>query len=142
MKPVIALAAAALAAPAALAQVTYSRVVVVDEPVAIHAVPRVCENRNAQLWDRKALLDQDKRDVDSEGQAIARAKARLDGELAQLDHANTSAVADYNARSNALNRRVDSYNHRVADLNDAVALLDSDSREMVDWCNRMYFARR
>jgi cell division protein FtsB len=142
MKPVIVLALAALAAPAAFADVTYSRVVVLDEPVAIHAVPRVCENRNNELWDRKALLDQDKRDVDAEGAALARAKSRLDGELAQLDRTNTAAVADYNARSNALNDRVNAYNARVADLNHAVALLNGDSREMVDWCNRMYYARR
>jgi cell division protein FtsB len=88
------------------------------------------------------LLDQDKRDVDAEGAALARAKSRLDGELAQLDRTNTAAVADYNARSNALNDRVNAYNARVADLNHAVALLNGDSREMVDWCNRMYYARR
>jgi hypothetical protein len=80
--------------------------------------------------------------VDFEGAAIARTKARLDRELAELDRANVPAVSDYNARSNALNGRVNAYNQRVADLNRAVALLDGDSREMVDWCNRMYYARR
>lgn len=142
MKPIIALALAALAAPAAFADVTYSRVVVLDEPVAIQPVPRVCENRNNELWDRKALLDEDRRDADAEKAALDRAKARLDGELAQLDRTRAAAVADYNARSNALNARVDAYNRRVADLNRAVALLNGDSREMVDWCNRMYYAGR
>jgi len=142
MRHAIVCALAAIAAPVALAQTTYSRVVVVDEPVVLRPVPHVCDARNNELWDRKALLDQDKRDVDSERGALARAKARLDEELARLDRTNTAAVADYNARSNALNARVDAYNRRVADLNSAVGLLNADSREMVDWCNRMYFARR
>lgn len=142
MRHAIVCALAALAAPLALAQTTYSRVVVIDEPVVLRPVPHVCDARNNELWDRKALLEQDRRDADAERDALARAKSRLDQELSRLDRTNTGAVADYNARSNALNTRVDAYNKRVADLNSAVALLNSDSREMVDWCNRMYFANR
>ena len=143
MRHAIVLAIAALAAPlAASAYTTYSRTVIIDDRPVIHSTLHVCDARNAELWDRKALLDQDKRDADREREAIARAKARLDGELAQLDRANTGAVRDYNARSNALNARVDDYNRRVADMNGAVALLNADSAEMVDYCNRIYSVSR
>ena len=142
MRHAIAMALAALAPLAASAYTTYSRAVIIEDRPVIGSTLHVCDARNAELWDRKALLDQDKRDADAEREAIARAKARLDGELVQLDRANAAAVADYNARSYALNDRVDAYNRRIADMNGASALLNADSAEMVDYCNRIYSARR
>ncbi len=135
------IAAAALAAPgAASAEVLYySRV---DTRPVIHDTLLVCADRNDELWHRKALLDEDKRDVDREADRLARVKEQLALEFTGLDTFNTGEVAAYNARSSELNRHVDAYNRRVAELNGASALLNADSAQMTAYCNGLYVARR
>jgi hypothetical protein len=68
MKITRVVAAIVLATPlVAAAQVSYYR-----------ESPRVCHDRNASLWERKAMLDADQRVVDREGANLDRIKARLD----------------------------------------------------------------
>src|SRR5687767_1164195 len=128
----------------AAAQVVYSQAPVWIEPAAPVARLehlRVCSERNEALWDRKALIDQDRRILDSEGDAVERARAELDQALASLDRTDTEAVAAYNARSNELNAWVDARNRRVAELNGAAALLNANSRTLVEYCENLYPAR-
>jgi hypothetical protein len=102
---------------------------------------RVCSERNESLWDRKALIDQDRRLLEHEDQSIARVRGELEEALRTLDNGNQAAVTAYNARSYELNKWVDAHNRRVAELNGAVALLNSNAREMLAYCDRIYPAR-
>jgi hypothetical protein len=143
MKIAKAMALIVMAAPlAALAQVSYSQARIAGERPVIREALRVCADRTDKLWDRKALLDQDKRDIDGEGRAIAQATASLAAELRRLDASNLPAVAAYNARSEALNTRVDWHNRRVAEMNGAAALLNADSADMTSYCERIQLTRR
>jgi hypothetical protein len=131
-----ALALLALAAPAAaFAQTSYSQARIVGAPVVMTAEVRECWDRHDSLADRKAFLDQEKRDIDREGAAIASASDRLAGEMRTLVNTDTGAVAAHNARSDAHNRRVAAHNRRVADMNLAAATLNSDSADMAAYCN-------
>ena len=99
---------------------------------------RACKDRNDALWDRKALIDQDRSVLDTEGEAIARARSELDRALAALDNTDTAAVAAYNARSRELNAWVDAHNRRVAEQNGAAALLNSNSLTLAEYCDSIY----
>ena len=131
-----------LAPLAAAAQVEQSRAVIVGNGTFIGERLHVCADRNDALWDRKVLLDQDKRDVDREGDALARMKSQIDDEMRRLDKTDAAGVAAYNARSAEQNRRVEAHNRRVAEMNGAVALLNADASEMTAYCNRLYVTGR
>jgi hypothetical protein len=117
------------------------RTVVVLEPDQVVTSLRVCEARNDRLWDRKALIDEDRARLDREQLDIDRARARLDAEWSTLDRGDTTAVASYNARSRQLNEWVESHNRRVDELNGAVARLNANSRDLVAYCDNIYPAR-
>jgi hypothetical protein len=143
MKVTTTIAIAVFIAPlAATAQTEVSRAAITGAPVVRGDMLHVCAERNDRLWDRSALLDRDKRDIDREGQDIASTKARLDEERWRLDSTNTTAVADYNTRSAALNARVQVHNRQVEDLNGAARLLNADSSELMAYCNRLYVTAR
>ena len=124
----------------AAAQAVYSQAPVWVEPARIERIEhlRVCSERNDALWDRKALIDQDRRLLEAEGDSIARTRGELERELAALDQADPAAVAAYNLRSSELNNWVDAHNRRVAELNGAAALLNSNSRTLVEYCENIY----
>jgi chromosome segregation ATPase len=137
------IAIAVVVAPlAAAAQVEVSRATITGTPVVRNDVLHVCAERNDRLWDRSALLDRDKQDIDREGREIGRLKAQLDEEKRRLDSTNAAAVADYNARSATLNARVAAHNRQVQDLNGAVALLNADSSQLTAYCNRIVVGSR
>ena len=143
MKLTTTIAIAVFAAPlAASAQIEVSRATITGTAVVRNDTLHVCAERNDRLWDRSALLDRDKRDIDQEGADIARTQAQLDEEQRRLDHSNAAAVADYNARSAALNARVQAHNRQVQDLNGAVRLLNADSSQLIAYCNRLYVGSR
>jgi len=143
MKLTTTIAIAVFAAPlAASAQIEVSRATITGTAVVRNDTLHVCAERNDRLWDRSALLDRDKRDIDREGRDIARLKAQLDEERRRLDATNAAAVADYNARSATLGARVDAHNRQVADLNGAVSLLNANSSELIAYCNRLYVGAR
>ncbi len=149
MKYAIALAAAALAAPfAANADNSYSHATITGPAPAYVAVPvrpyrfEVCDARTDSLWDRKAMLERDKAGIDREGTQISRESAQVAQQLRNLDSTDTVAVAAYNARSGALNERVDLHNRDVANLNNAVALLNADSADLTAFCDRVRYAYR
>ncbi len=130
------LAALALAAPfAAAAQVSYPQATITGERLYFRDVPRVCAERNSALWDRKALLDQDHRDLDRDGTTLDRIKARLDADYRALDWGNNAAIAAYNARSDEYNRLISGHNARVAHMNRAASMLNGDSADLVAFCN-------
>ena len=80
------IAVAVVVAPlAAAAQVEVSRATITGTPVVRTDVLHVCAERNDRLWDRSALLDRDKQDIDAEGRAIDRLTAQLDLEKSGLD---------------------------------------------------------
>ena len=157
MKLPAAIAMTTLLAPlAALAQTSYSHATITG-PAAVEVPPpayvgrlpvyvpghlHMCEARTDALWDRKALLDQDKADIDREGRSIAQESAQVNDQLRSLDNTDTVAVAAYNVRERALNVRVDAHNRRVADLNGAAALLNADSADLTNYCNRIRYASR
>ena len=125
----------------AAAQAAYSQAPVWVEPAArVERIEhlRVCSERNDALWDRKALIDQDRRLLEGEGDSIARTRGELERELAALDSADSAAVAAYNLRSSELNHWVEAHNRRVAELNGAAALLNSNSRTLVEYCENIY----
>lgn len=153
MRLSLAIAIATLVTPAAaLAQTSYSRAAItgaVPAPVYVETVPvyvpghlHMCEARNDNLWDRKAMLDADKAEIDREGRQIAAETLQVNEQMRTLDHADTVAVDAYNVRSRALNVRVDSHNRRVADLNGAVALLNADAADLSAYCNRIRYVSR
>jgi len=78
---------------------------------------RDCVERDRYLRDQITILDQEKFDNDREGQDIYREGRALANELRTLDNRDANAVADYNARSDAHNRRVADHNRRVSDMN-------------------------
>ena len=76
MKLTTTIAIAVFAAPlAASAQIEVSRATITGTAVVRNDTLHVCAERNDRLWDRSALLDRDKRDIDREGRDIARLKA-------------------------------------------------------------------
>jgi hypothetical protein len=155
MKLPAAIALTALVTPlAALAQTSYSHATItgptpVPPPVYVETVPvyvpghlHMCEARNDALWDRKALLDQDKADIDREGRSISQESAQVNEQLRNLDHTDTVAVAAYNVRQRAFNERVEAHNRRVADMNGAAALLNADAADLTSYCNRIRYVMR
>ena len=134
------LALAAASSLTAMAQTEYSRVVIVETRPLYPERLYVCQDRNDQLWDAKAMLDRDRGDLERERRELERIRVALADERSRLDNTNLDAVASYNQRSDALNVRVASLNRRVADLNGAVAFLNADSRDLVAYCNRLYVA--
>src|SRR5258706_11860276 len=90
----------ALAPMAALAQTSYSRAAIVGPRLS------ACDVQQGSLFDRKAALDLDQQGIGRERDAIERESGELQAELRALDNTNTSAVAAYNAHSNAHNDRV------------------------------------
>lgn len=130
------LAALALLAPlAAAAQVSHSQATLTGERLYYRDVPRICADRNVALWDRKALLDQDKHDLERDGATLDRVKSRLDADYRALDWGNSAAIAAYNARSEEYNRLISGHNQRVGHMNRAAAALNGDSADLVAYCN-------
>jgi hypothetical protein len=152
MRIPLAIAIATLLTPAAaLAQTSYSRAAItgVPAPVYVETVPvyvpghlHVCEAHNDELWDRKAMLDSDKADIDREGRQIAAETSQVNQQMRGLDHTDAVAVEAYNVRSRDLNERVDAHNRRVADLNGASAFLNADSADLSAYCNRIRYVSR
>jgi len=153
MRLPLALAIATLVTPAAvLAETAYSRATItgrVPAPVYVETVPvyvpghlHLCQARNDNLWDRKAMLDADKADIDREGRQIAAETAQVNEQMRTLDRTDNVAVDAYNVRSRALNERVDAHNRRVADLNGAAALLNTDAADLSAYCNRIRYVMR
>jgi hypothetical protein len=99
---------------------------------------RACMDRQETHADRKAYLDQEKYEIDRNGDAIARESARLADELRLLPSSDVAAVAAYNARSADHNSRVAAHNQRVADMNAAASSLNGDSADMMAYCNFRY----
>ena len=133
-----ALLLAALALPCvALAQTGY----VVVPRAELHVLPmdvRECVARNEPLLDRRELIESERRSVDGEADALARAGADLDAEWRSLDRTNARAVADYNARQERHNRRVEAQNRRVADFNARTAALNDATDMLVSRCAQPY----
>ena len=104
---------------------------------------RACIERDAALYDRLAVLDNEKIDNDRESDSIARSGDQLAQELRRLDSRDQFAVAEYNARSAEHNRRVDLHNRRVADMNSRAARFNNDSAYLTRACstNRYYNPR-
>jgi hypothetical protein len=131
-----------LAAPfAAMAQPYYPRDEILPDRPYVSTL-RVCEARNDTLWDRKALIDEDRRNLEREDRSIAGLRAQLDAERRSLNPADATAVAAYNGKSDTLNRWVETHNRRVAELNGAAALLNADTRDLLRYCDNLYMARR
>src|SRR5438876_7429383 len=117
MKLTTTIAIAVFAAPlAASAQIEVSRATITGTAVVRNDTLHVCAERNDTLWDRSALLDRDKQDIDRERRDIARLKAQLDEERRRLDATNAAAGADYNPRTAPLCAPADPPNRQVADL--------------------------
>ena len=136
MKPILALAALALAVPAAMAQTYYpeprdgrlSR----DQYLG-------CVDRGDALSQRREQIEDERAEIDREAADIARSGAALDAQLRGLDRNDANAVAAYNARSERLNRRVERQNRHVAELNSRAALMNGDAADMNARCdNRVY----
>ena len=132
---------AALAQYPRAVDVTPPRTVVIMEPDNVVRSLRVCDARNDTLWDRKALIDEDRVRIDREQAEIDRARAQLDAEWNVLNRGDTAAVNAYNARSRQLNEWVESHNRRVNELNGAVARLNASSRDLVAYCDTIVPAR-
>ena len=104
-----------------------------------HGEFETCLDRGAALRERKESIDDERAELDREGAELARAGAALDAQFRHLDRTDANAVADYNARSERLNRRVDRQNRRVAELNSRAGLLNGDAADMNARCeNRVY----
>ena len=128
--------AIALIPAAALAQTTYSRADIVPPRL------NVCSQAQGQLFDRKAALEMDQRDIDRERDAIEREASGLALEQRNLNSADTAAVAAYNTRSAAHNERVAAHNRYVNATNRAAALLNGDSAEFMRYCDTLRYSRR
>ena len=126
----------ALVPAAALAQTTYSRADIVPPRL------NVCSQEQGQLFDRKAALEMDQRDIDRERDAIEREATDLAVEMRGLDSSNTTAVAAYNAHSAAHNERVAAHNRYVNATNRAASLLNGDSAEFMRYCDTLRYTRR
>ena len=99
---------------------------------------RECMYRDESLAARHERLDREKAAADAETDAVSLAGARLAEDLRNLDNANVSAVAAYNARSAEHNRRVNDHNRRIAELNARTAMLNGDSAHLDSLCARSY----
>jgi hypothetical protein len=143
MKTRTVIAIAVVVAPlVAAAQSEVSRATITGTPVVRSDMLHVCADRNDRLWDRSALIERDRQDIDREGREIERLQASLNDEQRRLDSTNAAAVAGYNARSATINARVAAHNRQVKELNGAAALLNSDASELVAYCNRLYVGVR
>lgn len=143
MESVRILAWIALAVPiaASAGEVSVSQAIITGAPGYVVDSLQVCTRRNEALWDRKALIEQDRRLLERESDSIARMRSELEAEWERLDRGNADAVAAYNARSSELNRWVEAHNRRVEELNGAVALLNANSQALVAYCDNLYMAR-
>jgi Skp family chaperone for outer membrane proteins len=138
MRSATILAVLCIAAPAAaLAQTSYSRAAVTGPAVVpaepaypAYSAPYSC----ADLERQSAMLESEKVDYDRQLERLDAEGARLADELRRLDNTNAAAVADYNTRSDAHNRRVAEHNRRVADMNDAVARVTADIANATPYC--------
>lgn len=127
----------AMAIPmAAMGQVSYG-----DGPLTREEL-RVCMERDYAVRDRQARLADERAGSDGEADSIARQGAQLAEDLRRLDNGDPLAVADYNARSAAHNRRVEMHNRHIADLNARVALANGDAADVAASCGaRRYWLR-
>ena len=139
MKSLLAAAALAVALPA-VGQTYY-------EPSRPYPADRLtrdqfdtCLDRGAALRERKERIDDERAELDREAAELARAGAALDAQMRTLDRTDANAVADYNARSDRLNRRVERQNHRVAELNSRAALLNGDVADSNARCQDRVYA--
>jgi len=129
--------ATVLALPLAAAAQAYYR----DAPMTRGEL-RGCVERDQALRDRLSILEQEKRGNDLESGEIAREGTQLARDLARLDNNDPSAVADYNARSDAHNRWVVDHNNRVAGMNGRASLYNRDATDMGSQCSaRVYYFR-
>ena len=129
--------AAVLLPAAALAQAGYVAV----PRAELHVLPmdvRECVVRNEPLLDRREAIEAERRSVDAEADMLARAGADLDAEWRSLDRTNARAVADYNARQQRHNQRVEAQNRRVADFNARTAQLNDATDMLVSRCAQPY----
>lgn len=138
MKTVRLLALWMLAAPAAMAQVSYSDVRIAREPLPYD----VCADRFDSLFERKARIDREKVENDRESAALAREAQRLADERRRLNPSDVPAVSAYNARSDEHNRRVESHNRRVSEMNTAASMLNGDREDALAMCNAPAFRLR
>jgi len=126
-----------LVLPLAAAAQTYYH-----EPPMTRGELRGCVERDQALRDRLTILEQEKRGNDLESGEIAREGAQLAADLRRLDNGDPSAVADYNARSDAHNRWVIDHNNRVAGMNGRASLYNRDAADMGAQCStRVYYFR-
>lgn len=142
MKAIPMLAAAvAFAAPAAVAQVTYSEARIAPRGPDVLTVEelRTCMARDESLAQRQDRLLREKAVIDREARAIGLEGSRLADELRALDSRDAAAVAAYNARSAEHNRRVEAHNRFVAESNARGALLNGDSARVDALCARPYY---
>ena len=103
---------------------------------------RGCMDRDIFLRDRLSVLEQEKRYNDRETEAIDREGRMLADERRRLDNSNVGAVADYNARSDAHNRRVADHNQRVSDMNARAAMHNREAADLsADCSSRPYYFR-
>lgn len=139
-----ALAILALVAPlTAAAQVSYSQAVITgDAPHYRYGYRTACDDRNDALWERKARLDAEQRDVDRDGANLEAMKSRLDDEYRYLDWANSAAIAEYNAQSREYNRLIQAHNRNVARMNGAADVLNNDSQALVQRCGGAIISSR
>ena len=93
-----------------------------------------CNDRNHALWERKARLDRDQRDIDREGARLEHMKAQLEVRYRRLDWGDDVAIGDYNRDSIEYNRLIDAHNRRVMRMNGAAAVLNGDSQDLVASC--------
>ena len=129
--------ATVLALPLLAAAQTYYR-----EPPMTRGELRGCVERDQALRDRLTILEQEKRGNDLEGSDIAREGEQLAADLKRLNNGDPSAVADYNARSDAHNRWVIDHNNRVAEMNGRASLYNRDAADMGAQCStRVYYFR-
>lgn len=145
MNPARALAVLILAVPAAAAaQVSYSQARIAGDPVypVYRADYRACLDGNDTLLDRRAFLEQERRDIERDGAAIEREGERLRVELSRLPSNDAVAVADYNRRSSEQNHRVAAHNRRVAEMNAAASMLNGDTADLMAYCNLRTYAWR
>lgn len=133
MKSLLAVVAATLALPA-MAQSYYPEPRPYTDSRLSRDEYRTCVERGDALRTRRERIEDERSEIDREAAEIARASASLDGQVRALDRNDANAIADYNARSDRLNRRVARQNQHVADLNARAALLNGDAADMNGRC--------
>ncbi len=140
MKLALSLVSTAFVVPlAAAAQTSYSHATVIAPAVVAAPAPVVvpsdsCTARQVAIEDAQARLEQDRRDNDTEADAINREAAELAADQRSLDTTDPAAVAAYNARSAAHNRRAAMHNRHAADLNAAAGNLNRDLFDLSASC--------